>query len=246
MSELGAPQLLFFVAVIVLAYAVRGSAGFGGVTVPLLAWVMSLKIVVPMVTVLGLISSAAILRTDHRHIVWRDLWRIMPWCILGVGIGLYFFKTLDAHTLAKTLGFFVTAYGLASLWSTLRPRARARLPLAVLTPAAGTTAGFVGTIFGSMAGMFFAIYLDAAGHGKAGFRATVAGILLGLGLFRTAGYAAVGEFDRDVMIACAAALPVMLFGVFLGNRIHANLNQVAFKRFVALVLIASGVPLLLR
>ena len=45
-------KILFgiFSFVIIISYAVRGSAGFGGVTVPLLAWIMSLKIIVPMVT----------------------------------------------------------------------------------------------------------------------------------------------------------------------------------------------------
>ncbi|MFN7085299.1 MAG: sulfite exporter TauE/SafE family protein [Burkholderiales bacterium] len=246
MDTLSAPELLFFCFVIVLSYAIRGSAGFGGVTVPLLAFVMSLKIVVPMVTVLGILSSAAILRTEYKHIVWRDLWRVMPWCAIGVGLGVYFFKILDARTLTKLLGGVVLVYGLHALWATFRPGFRLRLPLGAVAPAAGTLAGFVGTLFGSMAGMFFAIYLDLLQHAKASFRATVAGILLALGLLRAAGYIAVGEFDRDVVIACAVALPMMLIGVFLGNRIHASLDDALFKRLVAGVLITSGTPLLLR
>lgn len=246
MDALSLPQLFFFCFVIIVSYAIRGSAGFGGVTVPLLAWVMSLKTVVPMVTFLGILSSAAILRTEYRHIVWRDLWRVMPWCALGVAAGLYFFKILDARTLATALGAFVIAYGAYSLWASNRPDARVKLPLYAITPTAGATAGFVGTIFGSMAGMFFAIYLDLLKHGKNEFRATVAGILFGLGLFRGAGYVSVGAFDRDAMIACAVALPMMAIGVFVGNRVHANLAPLAFKRLVAAILIASGVPLLLR
>lgn len=246
MDALSLPQLFFFCFVIIVSYAIRGSAGFGGVTVPLLAWVMSLKTVVPMVTFLGILSSAAILRTEYRHIVWRDLWRVMPWCALGVAAGLYFFKILDARTLATALGAFVIAYGAYSLWASNRPDARVKLPLYAITPTAGATAGFVGTIFGSMAGMFFAIYLDLLKHGKNEFRATVAGILFGLGLFRGAGYISVGAFDRDAMIACAVALPMMAIGVFVGNRVHANLAPLAFKRLVAAILIASGVPLLLR
>jgi uncharacterized membrane protein YfcA len=38
----------------------------------------------------------------------------------------------------------------------------------------------------------------------------------------------------------------MAVGIVLGNRIHANLDQLVFKRLVAFVMIASGVPLLLR
>ncbi|HET9662667.1 MAG TPA: sulfite exporter TauE/SafE family protein [Burkholderiales bacterium] len=246
MDALSVPELVFFCLVIIVSYAIRGSAGFGGVTVPLLAWVMSLKTVVPMVTFLGILSSAAILRTEYKYIVWRDLWRVMPWCIVGVAAGLYFFKVLDSRTLAKALGMFVIAYGLYSFWSSNRPSFKVRLPMFAITPTAGATAGFVGTIFGSMAGMFFAIYLDLLKHAKNEFRATVAGILLGLGLFRGAGYISVGAFDREALIACAIALPMMAVGVFIGNRVHANLTPVAFRRLVAVILIASGVPLLVR
>jgi uncharacterized membrane protein YfcA len=207
---------------------------------------MSLKTVVPMVTVLGILSSALILRTEYRHIVWRDLWRVMPWCVAGVGLGVYFFKIIDTLTLTRMLGGFVLAYGLHSLWATFRRSLKVKLPMFAVTPVAGMLAGFVGTMFGSMAGMFFAIYLDILKHSKDEFRATVAGILFGLGIFRGAGYIAVGEFTRDVVIACAVALPMMALGVFLGNRIHANLNDVMFRRLVAGVLVLSGIPLLLR
>lgn len=246
MDTLTLPQLIFFFLILVLSYSVRGSAGFGGATVPLLALVMSLKTVVPLVTFLGVLSSCAILLKDHRHVSWRDTWKVIPFCLLGVLIGLYFFKTLDVHSLERALGILVLAYGSYSFWITIRPGFNFRLPAKVVVPLTGSVAGFIGTMFGAMAGMFFAIYLDYMKLGKNEFRATMAAILLALGLFRGVGYLSVGAFDRDVLIVCATAVPLMLIGVFLGNRIHANLNQLAFKRFVALIFIASGAPLLLR
>jgi uncharacterized membrane protein YfcA len=245
-GSLTTAELLYFCFIIIISYAIRGSAGFGGITVPLLAWVMSLKTVVPMVTFLGLLSSIAILRTDYRHVVWRDLWRLLPWIALGVMIGVYFFKILDAVTLARILGGVVLAYGGYALLATWRPPGKLILPMLVITPMAGTAAGFVGTMFGSMAGMFFAIYLDILRHSRDAFRATVAAILFALGILRGGAYIASGEFTRDVLIACAIALPMMALGIFIGNRIHANLNDVAFKRLVAVILIISGLPLLIR
>ena len=246
MASLSPLDLLFFCLIIILSYVIRGSAGFGGVTVPLLALILSLKTVVPVVTVLGLISSAVILGSDYRYIVWRDLWKIMPWSVFGIALGLYFFKVLDARTLAQALGAFVLAYGTFSLWATTRAGLALRLPMRAITPVAGTLAGFVGTMFGAMAGMFFALYLDLLKFAKNEFRATIAAILLGVGIFRGAGYIAVGAFDCDALVACAAALPLMALGVFLGNRVHANLDPLLFKRLVAIVLIVSGMPLLLR
>jgi uncharacterized membrane protein YfcA len=246
MQALDAGELLFFAAVIVLSYAIRGGAGFGGLTVPLLAWILSLKTVAPMVTFLGVLSSGAILLRDHRHVAWRDALRLLPWCLAGVLAGLYFFVTLDARTLARALGVFVLLYGAYSLHATFRAPSATALPHRAVAPLMGSAAGFVGTLFGANAGMFFAIYLDLLRHDKYRFRATVAAILLGLGLLRGAGYVAVGAFDREALLACAAALPLMGLGIVLGNHIHARLDQLRFKRLVAVVLIASGVPLLVR
>jgi len=246
MEALSAAELLFVALVILLSYAIRGSAGFGGVTVPLLALILSLKILAPMVAFLGLVSSLAILRYDWRHVVWRDLARVMPWCMAGAAVGLYFFKTLDARALARGLGVFVLGYGAYSLWRTFRRPRPFRPPMNVITPVLGAAGGFIGTIFGTNAGTFFALYLDLLGYARQHFRATVAAILLGLGLFRVSGYVAVGAYDRDALIACAVALPMMIAGALLGNLVHANLNQTSFQRLVAVILFASGVPLLLR
>lgn len=246
MSEFGPLTFVFFCLVITLSYAVRGSAGFGGVTVPLLALVMSLKTVVPVVTVLGILSSAAILRTAMPHVNWPAIWRIMPWCAAGLAIGLYYFSVLDARTLARGLGVVTFVYGAWALWATYRATAGITLPRGWITPVMGTVSGTVGTLFGAMAGMFLAMYLDLLKFGKHEFRATIAAALLVMGVLRAAGYASVGVFDRDGLVACAVAVPLMLIGVWAGNRIHANLDERMFKRLIALIMLLSAVPLMLR
>jgi len=245
-SELTAPEWLFFAVVVFVSYAIRGSTGFGGVTVPLLALIMSVKTVAPMVTFLGLVSSWIILQKDHRHVVWSALWRVLPWTAVGVVIGIYFFKTLDSRTIAKALGVFAILYGVQSMWRTFKPAPERRLPLHAIAPIAGGVGGFVGALFGASAGMFFAMYLDLLRFAKVEFRATVAAILFGLGLMRASGYIWAGAYDRDALLVCAAALPIMAIGVWAGNHLHANLEQLRFKRLVAAILMLSGVPLLLR
>jgi uncharacterized membrane protein YfcA len=246
LTELTPLQWLFFAVVVFVSYAIRGSTGFGGVTVPLLALIMSVKTVAPMVTFLGILSSGMILYKDHPHIVWKPLRALLPWCGAGVAIGVYFFSTLDSETLANALGIFAIAYGVHSMWRTFRPAAPRRLPLNAITPLAGSVGGFVGTLFGASAGMFFAMYLDSLKLPKVEFRATVAAVLIGLGAMRGAGYVWTGAFDQEALIVCAAAVPAMALGVWAGNHLHLKLPETAFKRFVASVLILSGLPLLLR
>ena len=71
-------------------------------------------------------------------------------------------------------------------------------------------------------------------------------ILLTLTLLRGIGYWAVGEFSRDVLIAAAMLLVPMLIGIFIGNRFHHGMSELAFRRTVSGALIASGLALLIK
>src|SRR5712664_3606427 len=120
------------------------------------------------------------------------------------------------------------------------------VPPAVLRPLASFFSGAVGTLFGSMASIFFAMYLDASGANKQAFRATLSAMLMTLSVARTIGYAAVDELTLDSFILCAAALPAMGLGLLVGDRIHSGLSQTAFQRVVCAALFLCGVPLLLK
>ena len=97
-----------------------------------------------------------------------------------------------------------------------------------------------------MASVFYAIYFDAIRLPKDGFRATMSAMILTLSVVRGLGYAAVGEFGRDVAVAFALAFPLMLIGIFIGDRFHAGMSETTFRRLVGAVLIVSGLALLVR
>lgn len=250
MSALSAYDLAYCAVVLLLAYGLRGSTGFGGsVGMPLLALVVPIKILVPTWTLLGFVSSVAILGKDRQHVDLKKFLLFIPWCALGVAVGLYFFATLDSRTLLRALGVMVLGYAAYFFWTTLRPAAAgaaAKPPPKFLSPVAAWLAGVVGALFGAMATVFFAMYLDVKTMAKSAFRATVSAMLLTLCLGRGIGYWAVGEFTREVWVAFAMAAPVMFIGIWLGDRIHVRLSELAFKRVVCAVLFVCGLPLLLR
>lgn len=231
----------------VLCYALRGSTGFGAAAaMPLLGLVIPLKVLIPAWTLVGLAASLTLFGRDRHHVAWAHMARLAPACLLGVLVGLYLFTSLDAATLAKGLGVLVFAYGCYTLWGTLRPLPRLNVSARCAAPAAGLIGGIVGTAFGTMASLFFAIYFDAIRIGKDEFRATMSAILLALVLLRAAGYWAVGEYTRDVLITTAIALPMMFAGIFIGNRVHTGLSETAFRRMVSGALMVSGLALLLK
>jgi uncharacterized membrane protein YfcA len=55
-----------------------------------------------------------------------------------------------------------------------------------------------------------------------------------------------GLFHGDTLLSVAAGLPVAAAGLVLGGRVHTNLSQRVFVRFISLLLVASGAALLLR
>lgn len=247
MDQLSPLQLAYCAVVLLLAYGLRGSAGFGGaVGMPLLALVVPIKLLVPVWTLLGAISSITILGRDRRHVAVRDFVAFLPWCLIGVALGLWVFATVDARTLARALGVAVLIYAAHAAWKLARPAATARRAHPAVAPVAGALSGAVGATFGTMGTIFFAIYLDARAVAKDAFRATMSAMLLALSVSRGIGYYAVGEFDLDVLMATAAAIPLMLIGIWAGDRIHVRLSEAVFRRLVIVLLGLCGVALMLK
>ena len=56
----------------------------------------------------------------------------------------------------------------------------------------------------------------------------------------------IGEFTADVWLLLVIALPMTLIGIYLGNRIFAELNDMTFRRLVSVTLIISGFALLVK
>ena len=246
-ESLSTLAIVYCCAVMVIAYSARGASGFGAAAaLPLLGLVMPLKVLVPAWTLIGVVAGVALLGEDRKRVAWREMAKLVPGCLVGIGVGLYVFKLLDSETLAKWLGVMVLAYGLYSLWGTFRPDSKPRIPPAVAAALGGFAGGVTGTVVGTMGSVFFAMYFDSIRIAKDNYRATMTSILFTLTVLRGIGYFAVGEFTREVLIATAILLPSMLVGLFIGNRVHHGMSDLAFRRTVSGALIASGLALLAK
>jgi uncharacterized membrane protein YfcA len=245
--ELSPLALTYCIAVLLLNFTLRGSLGFGGALgLPLLALVIPVKVIAPAWSLVGIVSSIAIAGHGRRHVDWREFVNLLPGCAIGILAGLFVFKALDTVLLARALGAFIIVYAAYSWWLSTRP-AGTKPPVRenILRPVASVLSGIVGTVFGAMATIFFAMYMDAGQMGKDAFRATMSAMILTISIARTAGYAAVGELTLDSLILCAASIPMMGVGLLVGDRLHTGLSPIAFQRLVCILLALCGVALLL-
>jgi uncharacterized protein len=239
LQDLSPLALAYCIAVLLLNFTLRGSLGFGGALgLPLLALVIPVKVLAPAWSLVGIVSSAAIAGRGRKDVDWREFTSILPGCGLGILAGLFVFKALDAVVLGRALGTFIILYAAYSWW---KPSLDNRK---IMRPLASFFSGVVGTVFGAMATIFFAIYMDAGRMSKDAFRATMSAMILTISVARTIGYAAVGELTLDSVILCAASIPMMGVGLLVGDRIHVGLSETAFRRVVCVLLAVCGIALL--
>lgn len=248
MDALGPFELIAAAIALMVAYAVRGTAGFGGqtVAVPLLTLMMPITVVVAAVTVLTVVSSIEHWARDWRRIVWREIARLMPFTLLGVVAGLYLFDRFDPRILTRALGIFVIVYACFALLTASRPIAAPARILRPLGPLLSAAAGALGTVFGSGAGPLYVIYLNSLRLEKDCFRVTITTILTFQAFVRVAGYVHLGFYDRPVLYLIALGFPMMLIGARLGHHLAGRIDQRRFNLAVGALLMAIGAGLIFK
>ena len=229
-------------AVLLVAYLIRGIAGFGSglIAVPLLAMTFPVQIVVPVVVLFDYLGSASQGIRNRGKIAWREELALIPFTLVGVALGLTLLQSLASDTLRQALGAFVIVYAVYQV-----------LPLPVLKGSrlfaapCGLLGGAIGTLFGT-GGPFYVIYFGLRMLDKDVSRATFAANFLIDGAIRLAAFASFGFFAGNVPWAILAGLPVVAAGLWLGGRVHSTVSAATYARLISILLFFSGIVLLVK
>ena len=248
MIEFSVAQWALFVFAVMLAYCVRGGAGFGGgvVAAPLLALLMPLQMVVPLLSGMNTVTSISQGVRDWRKAAWREIVRIVPFAIIGIIVGIFFLAHMDAKPLSRAFGLFVVLY---SMYMLVYKGKTPSIPRRWLTPVAAVIslfAGVIGSVFGGGVGPVFVMYLTALRIDKDGFRATMNMLMLIMGVTRLIGLLIAGLITQKVLLLLAVALPLAYVAGRIGNRLAQRFDQQMFNRLVGGVMLASGTILMLK
>src|SRR5258706_14035156 len=142
-----------------------GGFGSGLIAVPLLTLMWPVTLVVPVVVALDYMGSASQGIGNVEQVAWWEQLVLIPFMVIGVGVGLWLLQAVSTAFLARILGCFVIAYAIYQM-----------LPLPELRGSrvaasyCGLLGGLVGTLFGT-GGPFFLIYLELRGADPSVFRA---------------------------------------------------------------------------
>ena len=226
------------------AYTIFGISGFGSalISIPLLAHFLPLKIVVPLML---LLDFSAALTTGLRFRIDVDraeVKSVLPAIIVGAVVGVLLLAKVRGETLMVALGVFVGGYGLYRLLARGAPRAMS----ARLAHPIGFFGGVLGALFG-VGGPLYVMYFSSRIHDPARLRATLSVVFSMSTGFRIALFILSGLLlDWRILLSALALFPLMVLGTRIGQRIHLKLDRQKLSRFVAALLIFSGVSLAVR
>lgn len=225
------------------AYIVFGMCGFGStlVAVPLMAHFFPLKFVIPVIVLVDCVASVRQglhLRGDVNK---PEIVPMIPFMLAGMIAGAFLLVKIPGTVLLPVLGLFVTTYG---IYYALRHESVFRVGRWTSAPV-GLFGGTVSSLFG-MAGPIYVMYLAGRGSTPEQIRATMPVIFTFTTIGRIVLFGIMGLITQDVLIAAALLLPVMVVGLWLGNRWHAKVSREQAVRVIGVVLALSGVSLLVR
>ncbi|MBI4205597.1 MAG: sulfite exporter TauE/SafE family protein [Betaproteobacteria bacterium] len=237
-------EILIFAPLIVLAaYIIFGISGFGStlVAIPLLAHLYPIKFVIPMVVLLDCIATIRQAVKLRSGVYKQELLPLLPFMLAGMGAGVFLLIRLPAEIVLLCLGVFVFAYG---IYYALRHDSVFRLARWTAAPI-GLFAGTTSALFG-VGGPLYVMYLTGRGATPDHIRATLPVIFSFTTVGRIALFAATGLFSESVLLTAAALLPMMVVGLYCGNRLHLNLSRENAVRIIGGLLVVSGISLVFR
>jgi hypothetical protein len=225
-----------------LATTVLAVGGFGSalVSIPLLALLLPVKIVVPLVLLQDFLSSLLLGLRLRAAIDRHEVLRVVPSMLVGITAGVTLLVTVPARGMLLALGTFVLLYGVYALVSggaPLRLSRRWAIP-------AGLAGGLIGGAMG-VGGPIYVMYYSGRIHEPTRLRASVSLTFLVSTGTRVVLLAAAGLLlDAQLWGMLAVILPGMLSGLFLGQRIGRRLSRLQVMRLVAAMLVMSGTSVL--
>ena len=236
---------LFYVlavpAVLLIGISKSGfGAGFGALGVPLMAIAVPVpqaaSIMMPVLLVMDLFGLRAY-RRDYDPVLLRFM---LPFGLLGIGVGFLTFRILDAHWVAGLVGISTLLFLAQRLL--FPPQAIAKAPPRPVGAVLTMLSGFTSFIAHAGSPPINA-YLLPMRLPPVTFAATLTVFFFIINLSKWVPFAYLDLLDPRNMVTGLALTPLAPLGVWLGVRIAQRISPEVFYRFVYWGMGLTGVKL---
>lgn len=224
---------------------VQGVTGFafGLLTIGFLSFLVGPREAVLLLAFLGPLISISIFWKVRRSTAWREaLLLIVPLCAVGLPLGIWCFRVLDAGALGRIVGVLLVVS--AGFFLTPCAPRLPRLP-APVAAAVGFLTGFLGGLT-STGGPPLVLYLYARDLEKEVRMAIMQAVFVVASLAKIALLPAMlpaGFLTRELFLHAAILLPPMLAGVLAGIALFRKVPAKPLRTAALVLLLGIGVVL---
>jgi uncharacterized membrane protein YfcA len=233
--------MLILLAAFIIGLSKAGLKGIDMMNVTIMAIVFGGKASTGVV--LPLLCAADIMAVlyYHRHAQWVHFWKLIPWMVVGILMGVFVGKDLNEGIFRKIMAVIIVLTVVIMI--VLEFRKTMPIPSNKLFVAnMGLIAGFT-TMLGNLAGAFSNIYFLAMRMPKNDFIGTAAWVFLVINLFKLPFQIFYWKnITTNTLYTDLLLLPALIIGFILGLKIVSTIKDDNYRKIViALTLVGAMV-----
>jgi uncharacterized protein len=225
-----------------------GKAGLKGLdmlSVTLMAMVFGGKGSTGVVLPLLCVADIAAVIYYKRHVKWKYFFRLIPWMVVGILVGVWVGNRLDEGLFRKIMAIIILVTVLMVLLIEFRLK-QAIPDNRLFAASTGLLAGFT-TMIGNLAGAFANVYFLAMQAPKNDFIGTTAWIFLCINLFKFPFQVWVWKnIHLNTLSTDLLLLPILAGGFAVGIKLIGLLDERLFRKVVIVLTVVGGLVMLAR
>jgi uncharacterized membrane protein YfcA len=224
--------------IFLLGIAKGGIKGLGPIITAMIALVFGGKASTGIIMPLLMVGDVFAVIYYNRHAKWPYLWKLMPWMIVGILIGVWFGKDLPDDQFRRGMAILIFS-SVCLMWLVDRYK-EYRIPdNRILAAGMGSASGFA-TMVGNLAGPFSELYFLTIRMPKEAFIGTAAWLFFLTNIIKLPFHIwSWGTVNTSSLRLDLLLLPALLGGLLVGIWLVKRLNQAQFRGAI-LILTALG------
>ncbi len=232
-------------AAFAIGLAKGGLKGVDMLAVTIMALVFGGKASTGIVLPLLCVADIGAVSYYNRHAQWKHFWKLIPWMIIGILLGVFLGKDMDEIVFRKVMAVIIVITIAIVLW--LEFRKSTSVPQHPLfATGTGLTAGFT-TMIGNLAGAFANLYFLAMRLPKNDFIGTAAWIFLVMNLFKLPFQIFYWKnINLQTLQTDLVLVPALAIGFFSGIFLTRKIGDGHYRKMVLLLTLAGSVLMLLK
>jgi uncharacterized membrane protein YfcA len=239
----GAPEVFLCLAMFFGGF-ISGVSGFAfsAVAGAVLLHVYPPKFAVPLMMICALLAQLYSVVRLRRRLEWSQSLRLIVGGMLGMPLGLWALRAVDAHDFRIGFGIFLSAYAAYMLFwpTTVTFKAFAGNLTSV---AIGFVSGIVGGLT-AFPGALPTMWCDLRGLPKDLKRGITQPFIAFMQFFGFSLALLHGDVSENLFWDLAISLPALAIGTVLGLAAFGKVNDLMFRRIVLTALLISGLALI--